>query len=222
MWPPVGHVAVGMGMMLLAYLIPLAVGGYNDMLRDGEASRIEAALSKQAREFDQKVTDIREEARQRFTEREETLTAENERHLERINELSRTLDERLSQDPLAVDVSLYRELYRVMCEIQAIGSENPRQACDIPALEADPTGYSPVVSITSETIEFWAAACEHTGSEDVCNPRTIGLRPEAAMELLGWLENTKRFALQQDNNYDTVVRQIEEIRNIPEPTIGEN
>lgn len=217
--PGVAHIAVASGILLLAYLIPMAAGAFLDIIRDGEASRIEASLSKQARKYDDLMRENATKAQSRWNSREDKIEAENDEYEKQIDGLFESLNERMERDPFGVDDALARSLFIVMCEIEADGNPAANEACRVRASKADTTRYSPVFSITAERIEDWRVLCEQTGEDAYCKPNTISFTPAAAEDLVRYLGSVRATLAKHGARGDTLTGQIEQLQNLPEPEI---
>lgn len=216
---PPAHTLIAVGGLLLAYLIPVAVEGYNGMIGDREMYRIKNALSDQAevhRKAMQTQADTAEELHGGVVA---GLEAEAQTAKERNDEQAHTINQLLDQNPLAVDASIARDFYIGMCEIAAGNNLGAREACHIRAAQADFASSSSIISVTAETIQQWADLCEDTGSDDYCKPRVIGFKPLALIELKGWIGDVDRAMRHQDANFDTVIDQINQILEMPGPKI---
>lgn len=219
---PPAHTAIAIGGLLLAYLIPVAVEGYNGMIGDRELYRIKNALSDQAVIHREKMQTQADASEKRHNGIVDGLEAEAQTAKEKNDEQARTINQLLDQDPLAVDASIARDFYIGMCEVAAGNNIGAREACHIRAAEADFAAGSAVISVTAKTIQQWGDLCEDTRSDDYCKPRVIGFKPLALIELKGWIGDVDRALRGQDANFDTVIDQINQILEMPGPTIGES
>jgi len=218
---PLGPILGVAGIAAATILVPMAVQGYNGMIAEREASRIEVALSRQAMEYEKQITNIRESAR---SDHEETIAEYVEKEqsdAKRINKLSRTIEIQLDQNPLSVDASIATELFLGLCKTKAGRDIDARKACDISASKADLARYSPAISVTAQRIADWQHLCEETGSADYCNPRLIAFTPTAVIQLIGWINSIDTVRMNVEANRDTIERQLQEILAMPGPTIGD-
>lgn len=221
---PLSIIGSAMGVAFIAglvYLVPVGMRAYNGMVADGELSRIEVALSLQQREHDKEMKQNADAAETHLDEVVAGLEAEALVAKEKNDEQARTINNLLDQDPLAVDASIARDFYVGMCEVAAGNNLGAREACHIRAAKADFASGSAVISVTEKTIADWAELCATTGSDDYCKPRVIGFKPLALIELKGWIGDVDRTLRNQDANFDTVIDQINQILEMPGPTIGE-
>jgi len=214
-----GPAAILGGFALAGFMIPMAVNGYNGMIEEKAVAQVEAALSKQAREYENTMAANALSAQQTSEGLREGFRQKEAEYLERINEQAHTIEDRMRTDPYSAGNSVAREFGRTLCEISSGSDLDTRQACGIRAAEADLSASSPVVSITPETTEQWRQLCEDTGERDFCEYTIVGFRTGATYELLGYLTQIDRVLQTQDANFDTVVDQIQQIIDMPGPEI---
>lgn len=218
---PLGPILGVAGIAAATILVPMAVRGYNGMVTERETARIEVALSRQADEYQEKMQANADAARVNNEELHNQLTAQERDYLEKLNEMSRTIETQMDNDPLRVDAGISREFFDVLCETSNGRDLDARAACRVHSAEADLSIYSPILSITKETIDNWRYLCEETGSDDYCKPHLIGLRPHGVLQLIGYLRQLDTVLQTQDANFDTVVDQINQILEMPGPEIRE-
>lgn len=216
---PLGPILGVAGIAAATILVPMAVSGYNGMITERETSRIEVALSRQANEYETKMRANADKHRNKNDKLRSEIVAQEQQYLEKINEMSRTIEIQMDNNPLSVDADIARELFVSMCEASSGYNLDARKACRVRAAEADLSRYSPVFSITAETIDNWRYLCEETGSDDYCKPHWIGLRPHGILQAIGYIRQMDTVMRTQDANFDTVVTQINEILAMPGPTI---
>lgn len=217
--PGVGQSAVIGIFFLMAYLIPMAASSFLDMIRAGEAFRIETSMMKQAHEYEKENRENAKEAEKNHGIKVTTIQAGWDKDKERINELSRTIEDQLTSDPLAVDLNIYSELLGSMCKIKNYNDPDAYEACDLLAAEARRSEYSPVVSITRETLKQWEDACFTTELDDFCNPRAIAFRVSAMTELAGYLPDVRKVLAELNAGNDTMREQIQTLMEMPKPEI---
>lgn len=218
--PGVGQSAVIGFFFLMALLIPMAASSFLDMILAGHEHKIEASLLKQARVYEEKNRKDAKEAEKNYGVEIAAIQAGWDKDKERINELSRTIDERLDQDPLAVDLAVYSELFLGMCQIKNYNDPEASKACGLRAAEAGRSKHSPIVSITSKTIDDWAALCSSTGHDDYCNPRAIAFRVDAMKDLTRYLPDVRKVLAELSAGHDTMREQIQTIMDMPETEIS--
>lgn len=217
--PGVGQSAVIGFFFLMAYLIPMAASSFLDMIRAGEAFRIETSLMKQAHKYEKENQKNADEAEKNHGIKVAGIQAGWDKDKERINELSRTIDKQLDQDPLAVDLAIYSELFLSMCKIKNYNDPDAYEACGLLAAEAGRSEYSPIVSITRKTIDDWAALCESTGYDTYCYPRAIAFRVDAMKDLTGYLPAVNKTLAELNAGNDTMREQIQTLMEMPKPEI---
>ncbi len=218
---PLGPILGVAGIAAATILVPMAVRGYNGMIAEREAARIEVALSRQADEFQDKMRTNADAAKTENEELKAALFVQEKDYLEQINAMSRTIEKQMDDNPFSVDFAIYDSLRLGMCQIAATGNQDAREACRVFSSEAKSSLYSPVISVTRKTIDNWQFLCDETGDAAYCEPRIIGLRPQAAIELIAWIRQVDTMIQIQDSNFDSVKIQIDKILEIPGPTIEE-
>ena len=107
-----------------------------------------------------------------------------------------------------------------MCEIKNYYDPEASETCGLLADEARGSKHSPIVSITSKTIDDWAALCTSTGHDDYCNPRAIAFRVDAMKDLTGYLPDVRRVLAELSAGHDTMREQIQTIMDMPETEIS--
>jgi len=213
-----GPAAILGGFALAGFLIPMAVNGYNGMIEEKAVAQVEAALSKQAREYESTMAANALSARQASEGLREGFRQKETEYLEQIREQASTIQQRMQIDPYSASDSLARDFGRVVCEISSGRDLSARQACRLHSIQADTTSGSPVLSITAETTELWRELCED-GRRDFCEYQIVGFRTAATYELLAYLRQLDTVIQTQDANFDTVVDQIQQIIDMPGPEI---
>jgi len=212
--PSVGIVTAG---VLAVTLIPMAVNGYNGMIEEKAVARIEASLSKQAREYESTMAANALSAQQTSEGLREGFRQKEAEYLERLDVQEDFIEQELRIDAFSAGNTVWREYYRVLCEISKTGGDiGAIQACDIHTSEADFSQRSPILGINKEVIERWYNECE---DQERCDYGVIALRVGPAFDLLRHLEKIGTAARIQDANFDTVVDQIQQIIDMPGPEI---
>jgi len=179
-------IAVTVG-VLAVILIPMGIRGGISLIQDGEAARLQAAMSIQAREHDTAMRQNSDTAlTQNETDKEEFRTREAEL-LGIINDQARTIEQRMATDPFAAGNDLHRRFYDVLCKIASGRDNDSRKACGVLASQTFVPGSSPIISVNPETVVGWQQLCEDTKSPDFCNYQIVGFRTGPTYDLLAWL-----------------------------------
>jgi len=216
---PLGPILGVAGIAAATILVPMAVKGYNGMIAERETSRIEVALSRQADEFQEKMQVNADAARESNGELRNQLTAQERDYLEKLNEMSRTIEIQMDNDPLRLDADIGKLFFNSLCKASSGRDLDARKTCDLDTAQADLSAYSPIFSINAEVLDNWRYLCEKTGSDDYCKPHLIAIRPHGVLELIGYIRQLDTVMQTQDANFDTVVDQINQILEMPGPEI---
>ncbi len=202
--------------VLAVILIPMAVRGGIGIIEDGEAARLQAELSIQAREYEGKMADNALAAQQTSEGLREGFRQKESEYLSQLQEQRHVIEDELRVDAFSAGNTVWREFYLVLCQIKARRDLSAREACNIPASEADYAGRSPVMGINKEVIERWYFACENDGQ---CDYGIIGLRTGPAFDLLQQFRQLDTVIQTYDANDDTIRDQIQQIIDMPGPEI---
>lgn len=211
-----GPAAILGGIALAGFLIPMAVNGYNGMIEEKAVARVEAALSKQAREYESTMAANALSAQQASEGLREGFRQKEAEYLSQLQEQANVIENELRVDPYSAGNLVWRDFYLILCQISANRDLSAREACRVHTAEADYSGSAPILGINKEVIEQWYLACEDGGE---CDYGVIGLRPGPAYELLAYLRQLDTVIQTQDANFDTVVDQIQQIIDMPGPEI---
>jgi hypothetical protein len=218
MIPLAGPTAIVGGLLLGAYLIPMAVNGYNNMVETSAINREAAARNDEARKWQAVIAENNAVAQRASESLREGFREKENEYLERLNEQARTIEQRMATDPFNAGNDLHRRFYDVLCKIASGRDFGAREACGVLAAQTFIPGSSPVLSITPETVEQWQQLCED-GRKDFCKYRIVGFRTGPTYDLLAWLTQLDTTLQTYDANDDIIRGQIQQILDMPDPVV---
>lgn len=122
-------------------------------------------------------------------------------HISENNVLRLNAERRAEESPLDFGDDIALDLYRISCRVQSGSDHNQRAACDNLVPEADTPALT--LTVTPELAERWEELCDD-GREDFCRWSITGFIPQGAYNILSWLEQVDRYALQQAEHIDSL------------------
>ena len=121
------------------------------------------------------------------------MIAQNE-YTREINAMRATYETELRNEPFDTGNAFELRLARLMCKISSSDNES-RKACDIPLAEPYAPDTSLIVTVTSDTAEFWREQCE-LGLNDYCDYSLVGITPQGALTILDYMNQIDRYIQQ--------------------------
>ena len=171
-----------------------------------ETAQIAADYKDETARLSQQNADIKAQADANL------VTAQNEFSRE-INIMRATYEKDLRNQPFDTGNAFEHKLAIIMCKIS---SDNPdsRKACDIQATAPYTPDTSLIVTVTSDTADFWREQCED-GISDFCDYAIVGMTTQGALTILDYLNQVDRYIQQWKtlNEYDGKI--IEAIQQEP-------
>ena len=195
--------------------------GFIGMIEAQTEARIEKVLMQQAEEYRQKSEATAKEEEEKDVAQRVIWDAELETEKEKTNELFNNAEQRIREDADAFDSDVFRSIAGVMCKAENSGYNSACRTCLIRAAEADFAAGEPRLAITTKRIEDWRIKCEETGKSIYCDYAIPAITSDGIRDLINWMNDADAAMLVYDSNHDIFVRQIQELQNVPIPTIKE-
>ena len=217
----IGSVAGVAGVAAISFGAVQAFYGFVGMIEAQTEARIEKVLMVQAEEYRQTTQAKADEEEKADKVQRVIWNAEYKALEDKTNELFDNAEQRIRDDVDAFDSDVFRSIAGVMCKAQNIGDNRARQACDLLADQADLAAGGAVMAITPKRVEDWRIKCEETAEEIYCDYAIPAITTDGTKDIINWMNAADAAMLVYDSNHDIFVRQIQELQNIPDPSIKE-
>jgi len=217
----IGSVVGVAGVAAISFGAVQAFYGFVGMIEAETEARIEKVLMIQAEKYRQTTQKKADEEEAKDNTQRATWDAERQVLEEKNNELFQDIEGRIREDAGSFDNDLSRTIAAIMCKAKNIGDNRARQACDLLAEQADFTAAGAILSITPKRIEDWRNKCEETGEDLYCDYAIPAITAAGIKDIIDWMTAADAALLVYDSNQDIYARQIDDLQNQPEPTIGE-
>jgi len=217
----IGSVAGVAGVAAISFGAVQAFYGFVGMIEAQTEARIEKVLMIQAEEYRQTTQKKADEEEEKDLAQRVEWDAEYKALEEKTNELFDNAEQRIRQDANAFDDDVFRAIAGIMCKAQNIGDNRARQACSLRTAKAVAAEGRAIISISPARIAEWDEQCELTGEDLYCNYAIPAITSEGMTDLINWMNDADAAMRIYDSNHDIFVRQIQELQNVPIPTIKE-
>jgi len=190
------------------------VVGYNNLVRESAENRIRAELSRQEAEYEEKLRTLREERAEAHLESRRTALEAEAEMQRRLRDLEQQYERRARENPAAVGDRVYRDVQRVMCEVEAGADRDSVAACAERAAAAGDPEVSMAVTVTADYAEFLREVCDaydmigrgytreeveeqypNLSEDDACHWEITGFTRRGLFDLLAWMKSVQTYAL---------------------------
>jgi hypothetical protein len=198
--------------IVLGILLGLLFWQYTEQVEAKVEAQVAAKVNEKSLEFQQELSRANAAHNEIVAGLKADAQRKQDENIATINTLRLSAERRAEEDPNTFGDDFALELYRISCRVRAGSNRDLRARCDHLTPEAGSASIS--LTVTPDLADKWADSCEQfrdetrnedgilTGNEAHCAWSITGFTPQGGYNILSWLEQVDRYALQQAEHID--------------------